>query len=170
MALVEEGFDLALRIGNLPDSSLVAKPLAMMRLEVCASPAYLARRGTPSTPEDLKQHDCLLYTLTQPDWVFKRDGEQLSVRPQGPLRANNGVASPGRPATIRASSCSPPSSSAMRCARRPGVTAAGVGEGRWGSMPLSAPPFRLGQGALFHRIRAGRYLAPTTGIARLKSC
>lgn len=92
VALVEEGFDLALRIGNLPDSSTVAKPLAMMRLEVCASPAYLARRGTPNTPEDLKQHDCLLYTLTQPDWVFKRDGEQLSVRPQGPLRANNGVA------------------------------------------------------------------------------
>ena len=89
---MEEGFDLALRIGNLPDSSLVAKPLATMKLVVCASPDYLARRGTPKTPEDLKQHDCLIYTLTQPDWVFKRDGEQLSVRPQGPLRANNGVA------------------------------------------------------------------------------
>ncbi|GKR07205.1 LysR family transcriptional regulator [Aeromonas caviae] len=92
VALVEEGFDLALRIGNLPDSSLVAKPLAMMKMVVCASPDYLARRGRPKTPEDLKQQDCLIYTLTQPDWVFKRDGEEHSIRPQGPLRANNGVA------------------------------------------------------------------------------
>ncbi len=70
----------------------ICKPLAMMKMVVCASPDYLARRGRPKTPEDLKQHDCLIYTLTQPDWVFKRDGEEHSIRPQGPLRANNGVA------------------------------------------------------------------------------
>ena len=53
VALVEEGFDLALRIGSLPDSSLVAKPLAMMKMVVC-SPDYLARQGHPGTPEDLQ--------------------------------------------------------------------------------------------------------------------
>ncbi|MGY3860295.1 LysR family transcriptional regulator [Aeromonas lacus] len=92
VALVEEGFDLALRIGHLSDSSLVARQLATIRVELCASPGYLARKGWPEKPEDLKQHDCLVYTLTQPEWHFKRGGEQQSIRPQGPLRANNGVA------------------------------------------------------------------------------
>ncbi|HHQ4939697.1 TPA: LysR family transcriptional regulator [Aeromonas veronii] len=92
VALVEEGFDLALRIGHLSDSSLVARQLATIRVELCASPAYLARKGRPEKPEDLKQHDCLIYTLTQPEWHFKRGSEQQSIRPQGPLRANNGVA------------------------------------------------------------------------------
>ncbi|MBS4694270.1 LysR family transcriptional regulator [Aeromonas allosaccharophila] len=92
VALVEEGFDLALRIGHLSDSSLVARQLATIKLELCASPAYLARKGAPQSPEDLKQHDCLIYTLTQPEWHFKRGGEAQSIRPQGPLRANNGVA------------------------------------------------------------------------------
>lgn len=89
---MEEGFDLALRIGHLSDSSLVARQLATIRVELCASPAYLARKGRPEKPEDLKQHDCLIYTLTQPEWHFKRGSEQQSIRPQGPLRANNGVA------------------------------------------------------------------------------
>ncbi len=50
VALVEEGFDLALRIGHLSDSSLVARQLATIKLELCASPAYLARKGTPQSP------------------------------------------------------------------------------------------------------------------------
>ncbi|PJG59732.1 LysR family transcriptional regulator [Aeromonas cavernicola] len=92
VALVEEGFDLALRIGHLNDSSLVARQLATIRIELCASPEYLALKGTPATPEDLKHHDCLVYSLTHPDWHFWRGDEQCNIRPQGPLRANNGVA------------------------------------------------------------------------------
>lgn len=156
VAPVEEGFDLALRIGNLPDSSLVAKPLAMMKMVVCASPDYLARRGRPKTPEDLKQHDCLIYTLTQPDWVFKRDGEEHSIRPQGPLRANNGVALTRAACDHQASSCSPASSWGCAALGGAGPLVAGVGEGAGGALcPLSAPPFRVGQSALLHRIRAG---------------
>lgn len=92
VALVEEGFDLALRIGHLPDSSLVARPLAMMRILLCASPTYLARHGTPLTPEDLRQHDCLVYGLSQPEWVLRRGEERVLLKPKGPLRTNNGVA------------------------------------------------------------------------------
>ncbi|MGL4251360.1 MAG: LysR family transcriptional regulator [Aeromonas sp.] len=92
VALVEEGFDLALRIGHLSDSSLVARQLTTIKVELCASPGYLARKGRPEKPEDLKQHDCLIYTLTQSEWHFTRGSEQQSIRPQGPLRANNGAA------------------------------------------------------------------------------
>src|SRR5581483_1107867 len=60
--LVDEGFDVAVRIGHLEDSSLVARKLAPVRRVVCASPAYLAARGTPTSPEELKAHDCLCYS------------------------------------------------------------------------------------------------------------
>lgn len=90
--LVEEGYDLAVRIGRLPDSSLVARRLAPCRMVVCAAPAYLERRGTPRTPDDLTRHDCLGYTYS-PDrdlWRFTGpEGERL-VRIAGPFRANNG--------------------------------------------------------------------------------
>lgn len=92
VALVEEGFDLALRIGTLPDSSLVARPLAQMEILLCASPDYLARRGRPESPDELRHHDCLLYTLSPLEWTLECEGERVSVRPQGPLKANNGVA------------------------------------------------------------------------------
>jgi len=91
--LLEEGFDLAIRIGKLSDSSLVARRLAPMRLVVCASPAYLAERGTPRTPADLKDHDCLLYTNeTSPrDWRFATpEGAPWAVEVNGRLSANNG--------------------------------------------------------------------------------
>lgn len=58
--LASEGFDLAIRIGKLSDSSLVARRLAPNRRVLCASPEYLRRRGTPRVPEDLASHDCLL--------------------------------------------------------------------------------------------------------------
>lgn len=60
--LVEEGFEVAIRIGQLPDSGLVAKSLSPYRLMICASPSYLARRGTPMAPEDLSQHECLSFS------------------------------------------------------------------------------------------------------------
>ncbi len=90
--LVEEGYDLAIRIGRLRDSSLIARRLAPARAVTCASPAYLEQYGTPQVPEDLSNHRCLIYTnLPTPDvWQFKVNGEIRSVRVSGPLRGNNG--------------------------------------------------------------------------------
>jgi len=92
--LAEEGWDLAIRIGSLRNSSLVARRLAPCRIAVCASPAYLKARGTPRTTADLKQHNCLGYTLAQAGadrWVMGRRSE-ISVPISGNLRANNGDA------------------------------------------------------------------------------
>ena len=77
--LVEEGWDLALRIGQLRDSSLVARKLAPIRTVLCAAPAYLERHGRPATLADLAGHNCLGYTLPTPAsaerWRFGRDGD-----------------------------------------------------------------------------------------------
>jgi DNA-binding transcriptional LysR family regulator len=93
--LVEEGWDLAIRIGGLSPSTLVARKLAPCRLLVCGSPAYLEVHGTPRTVEDLKSHNCLGYTLSSrvgPDrWHFGRDGG-IAVPVTGNLRAGNGDA------------------------------------------------------------------------------
>ena len=58
---MQEGFDVTLRIADLPSSSLIARKIAPARRVVCAAPSYLARRGTPEHPDDLRQHDCLAY-------------------------------------------------------------------------------------------------------------
>jgi len=91
--LVEEGFDLAIRVSNLADSSLIARPLAKVRDRLCAAPDYLLRHGVPQHPDDLTRHDCLIYTLTsQPTlWEYQGpDGDTGRVRVKGSLRANNG--------------------------------------------------------------------------------
>ncbi len=92
--LVDEGFDMAVRIGQLEDSSLVARKLAPMRQVLVASPDYIARRGEPRTPEDLRKHACLIYTYqrTGSTWRFTRGGEDVSIKVSGPMRANNGDA------------------------------------------------------------------------------
>jgi DNA-binding transcriptional LysR family regulator len=93
--LAEEGWDLAIRIGRLRDSSMVARKLAPNRLVVCAAPSYLAKHGTPRTVADLAAHNCLGYTLTQQgsaaEWPFGVDGE-IRIQISGTLRANNGDA------------------------------------------------------------------------------
>jgi len=93
--LVDEGWDLALRIGRLRDSSLVARRLAPIRTVLCAAPAYLGRNGTPRTIADLAGHNCLGYTLPTPAsadrWRFGKDGE-IDVPVSGTIRANNGDA------------------------------------------------------------------------------
>jgi DNA-binding transcriptional LysR family regulator len=92
--LVEEGFDVAIRIGKLADSSLVARKLAGTRLIVCASPHYLAEHGEPEVPEDLAGHNCLLYSYlaTANVWRFTApDGREIPVAVSGSLRANNGI-------------------------------------------------------------------------------
>ncbi|MCW2276193.1 LysR family transcriptional regulator [Rhodoblastus acidophilus] len=93
--LLEERWDMTIRIGRLADSSLVARKLAPMRTVVCASPAYLARRGTPRLLSDLIAHDCLGYTFAEQagtsTWSFGQDGE-IKAPVRGWLRANNGEA------------------------------------------------------------------------------
>lgn len=93
--LLEERWDVAIRVGRLADSGLVARRLASVRLVLCASPAYLARHGTPRTLDDLQAHDCLGYTLgsrmTTTSWAFGRDGERR-VQVRGSLVADNGDA------------------------------------------------------------------------------
>jgi DNA-binding transcriptional LysR family regulator len=92
--LAEEGWDLAIRIGNLSSSSLVARRLAPCRVVTCAAPSYLKARGMPRVVSELAGHNCLGYTLSQlpaDRWVFGVRGE-VSVQVSGNLRANNGEA------------------------------------------------------------------------------
>ena len=93
--VIGDGFDAALRIAVLPDSSLIARRLRPGALHVVASPAYLQRRGRPTHPLHLAEHACLGYAYSQtPDlWRFRNaKGEEASVRPSGPLRVTNGDA------------------------------------------------------------------------------
>ena len=86
--LVEGGYDLAVRIGQLRDSALIARRIAPMRRVVVASADYLARRGRPQTPADLAGHDVLLYAYDQ--WRFRVNGDWETVRVSPVLRSNNG--------------------------------------------------------------------------------
>lgn len=92
--LLEEGFDLGVRIAALADSSLVARRLAKNRRVVCGAPDYFARRGEPKVPEDLRDHDCLGYTLlaSNDGWRFDGPGGTRSIRISGSFAANNGEA------------------------------------------------------------------------------
>lgn len=93
--VIADGFDLVLRIGQLPDSSLLARRLAPVPGMIVASPAYLDRRGRPVHPSELAGHDCFgyAYLRTRDAWHFSdAAGEQVTVRPSGRLRVNNGDA------------------------------------------------------------------------------
>ena len=91
--LLQDGFDVAFRIGALPDSQLVARPLAPYRLVPCAAPAYLATHGTPAHPRELAQHVCLDYAFDSfpapQTWIFKDGDTQIEVEPRGQLRSND---------------------------------------------------------------------------------
>lgn len=88
--VMDEGYDLAVCIADLRDSSLAARKLAPNRRVVCASPAYLAEHGTPRTPEDLAKHNCLVTRDFAGNWEYKaRDGRSTSVRVQGRYSCDN---------------------------------------------------------------------------------
>ena len=91
--VMQEGFDLAIRIANLPDSSLIARRLAPIQSVICASPEYLKRMGTPSSPLELSQHQCLVYSLLR-DFEYWRltDGKGNTVKTKITpyLKASNG--------------------------------------------------------------------------------
>lgn len=92
--LVEEGYDVAVRIGRLEDSSLMARRLAPCRFVVVASPDYLARHGVPRVPADLAKHDCVRYMHDEGReiWHYVGPDGPGSVRVHGRLRTNNGEA------------------------------------------------------------------------------
>jgi len=91
--LVNEGFDCAVRVGDLPDSSLVSVRLADNRRLCVASPAYLQRRGRPTRPEDITRHDCLTLSSEASQtrgWAFMADGQLTHVRPPTRLDCSDG--------------------------------------------------------------------------------
>jgi DNA-binding transcriptional LysR family regulator len=92
--IVHEGFDLAIRIGNLTDSSLAARRLGELRYALFASPEYLARRGTPGTPEELSRHELLRFSAGshRHAWLLKHGNTERRVDAGGRLRINNSFA------------------------------------------------------------------------------
>ncbi len=98
--LIEEGFDIGIWLGQLTDTSLVARKLASSQLVVCASPDYLAQHGAPETPEDLEQHSCLVNWAIAPrdKWLFKGILGQMEIRVSGRMQAN--MADPIRVAAV----------------------------------------------------------------------
>jgi DNA-binding transcriptional LysR family regulator len=91
--LVEEGFDAALRINIMPDSSLIARRLAPIKRYIVASPDYWAKHGKPSQPSDLGHHACIRYTNAADQGVWKfwcKDGTETRVKVEGSLTVNGG--------------------------------------------------------------------------------
>ncbi len=86
--VVGEGLDAAVRLGNLSDSTLIARRIAPVRAVMVASPEYLARRGTPRTPADLAEHDAIPHGDAV--WHFRKDGKRFTHRPRGRFTADSG--------------------------------------------------------------------------------
>ncbi|MFB2639990.1 LysR substrate-binding domain-containing protein [Shewanella bicestrii] len=89
--LISGGFDLAIRIGELPDSSLIARKIAPCLSVICASPAYLAQHGLPMVPSKLTQHNCLFYSYFQDgvEWSFHSPDGMQRIQPKGNYQVNN---------------------------------------------------------------------------------
>ena len=93
--LIEEGFDLAIRIAELPDSSLIARRLGPCRHVVCAAPEYIKKNGTPRTPDELRRHNVLTYRYQDSpnEWRFLTpDGRYAAVPVTGSIQMNNSLA------------------------------------------------------------------------------
>ncbi|QUJ69852.1 LysR family transcriptional regulator (plasmid) [Photobacterium sp. GJ3] len=94
LKLVDEGIDLAIRLGNLPDSTLVARPLVQNRRVLCASPVYLEKAGTPDTPAELAKHRCLVMEwggLAMDEWYFTTESGQSAVRVRAAMTSTDGA-------------------------------------------------------------------------------
>lgn len=91
--LVEEGIDIAFRIGPMQDNSLIARPLAPYRMSVCAAPQYLSHRGTPNDPDDLNGHQTIAFTPSaRSPWRFAGANEEKVVTPKRMITVNSGQA------------------------------------------------------------------------------
>ena len=93
---VQEGADITVRVGHLEDSRLIGRKICDQRYMLCASPAYLARRGIPTTPQALREHECLVYKGQggMQRWHFRQpqDDKAQIIDVQGPFRSNNAEA------------------------------------------------------------------------------
>jgi len=94
--LIAEGFDVAVRVEELPDSSLIARQLAPCRMVVCGAPSYFERHGVPRTPADLANHNCLtaagnVLSYYRAWHLTAADGTALNISPIGNLRSNSGA-------------------------------------------------------------------------------
>jgi len=91
--LMQEGFDLAIRIANLPDSSLIARRLAPIQVVMCASPVYLEEKGIPQSPDELREHQCLVYSLLR-DFEYwhltDSNGREIRTKVHPYLKASTG--------------------------------------------------------------------------------
>jgi DNA-binding transcriptional LysR family regulator len=100
MDLIDSGFDVAIRLGELQPSSLIARPLQNYTMTLCASPDYLARRGTPEQPMDLQNHDCLAFAYPSTDdwrnadklWRLRGAEGEVEVAVSGPMTINSSQA------------------------------------------------------------------------------
>lgn len=93
VSLIDEHVDIGIRLGELADSSLHAVKLGEFGFVTCASPGYLARKGLPSSPADLAQHDGVVFgQIVEPGWLYQREGEKLEGRPSIRVRANTAAA------------------------------------------------------------------------------
>lgn len=93
--LIGEGYDLVIRTGHLDDSSLIARHILDSRWTICAAPAYISRHGKPQVPEDLLQHNCLIYSYQESgarDWLFTRYEEIYPLRVSGNFSTDNAAA------------------------------------------------------------------------------
>jgi LysR family transcriptional regulator, regulator for bpeEF and oprC len=94
--VVEEGYDVVIRIGDLPDNRMVARPLTSTRFVVCGTPGYLSKYPVPNHPEDLKSHSCVQFISPQThrimDWMFLEEGRTFAHVPTGALSLDSGDA------------------------------------------------------------------------------
>lgn len=92
--LIEGGFDVAIRAGDMEDSTLIARRLASCRSVVCASPIYLQKHGTPSTPVELKEHNCIRFSYghNANEWVFHGPDGTQKIKAEGNYQVNNSEA------------------------------------------------------------------------------
>ena len=92
--LIADNIDVALWLGDMPNADIIARRLSPSRRIVCATPAYLQASGTPGSPQELRQHNCLVYTAPQSyrgHWAFTRQGTREEVEVRGSVRSDNGL-------------------------------------------------------------------------------
>ena len=92
--IVDEGFDLAIRIGHLANSNLIARKLSDCELKVCAAPSYIEAKGMPKTPSELQEHNCLAYCFLAEgkNWRLMKDDKTYTAKVSGNFQANSGDA------------------------------------------------------------------------------
>jgi LysR family transcriptional regulator, regulator for bpeEF and oprC len=94
--LIEEGIDVSVRFGELPDSTLIVRRLTQTQFRIVGAPSYLTKHGRPRKPEDLAKHNCLALTVRDTrlarDWRLARDGVESAVTPQGNMSFSDGAA------------------------------------------------------------------------------